>query len=105
MLALSCLDSLAAMDDASIFVLNYMSAHGYIRHLLDGLVQADGALTATLDPNEPLRQLYIYESTMSLLTRLAMTSQGAAVLLRSGLMARLAECGVYDSRPTITTLQ
>ncbi|XP_067951509.1 nuclear pore complex protein Nup205-like [Watersipora subatra] len=99
MLALSCLDSISALDPSSIQVLKFMSVHGYIRHLVESLVQSDAVLIRSLDPSEPLRHLYIYESTMSLLTRLAMTAQGASALLSNGLTLRLAECTVYDAKP------
>ncbi|KAF6030553.1 NUP205 [Bugula neritina] len=73
------------------------------RDACDGLnVQSDSILVQSLDPAQPLRHLYIYESTMSLLSRLAMTAQGASALLNSGLMMRLAECSVYDAKPNLS---
>ena len=46
-----------------------------------------------------LQALYIYESKMALLTRVAQSSEGAKVLLQAGLMSRLAECAFLDQRP------
>ena len=73
--------------------------------ILDSLIlqlQSDRVLVKSLNPSEPLRHLYIYESTMSLLTRLAMSAQGASALLNSALMSKLSECSVYDARPNIS---
>lgn len=68
-------------------------------------MQSDAALTQSLDPSVPPRQIYIYESVMSLLTRLAMTAQGAAALLDAGLTACLSDCSVLDARPNIPSFR
>ena len=38
MLALSCLDSIIALDSSSHQVLRFITAHGYMRHLVESLV-------------------------------------------------------------------
>ena len=49
--------------------------------------------------SEQIKALYTYESKMALLTRLASSTTGAELLLETGLMLRLAEMGVFSSRP------
>lgn len=49
--------------------------------------------------------LYIYESKMALLTRVAQSTDGAKVLLQAGLLSRLAECAFLDHKPEHDTAQ
>lgn len=53
-----------------------------------------------MQPNmDGLRTLYVYESQMGLLTRLASSQKGALVLLESGIFQRLSEMSVFSQRP------
>ena len=53
-----------------------------------------------MHPNmDGLRTLYVYESQMGLLTRLASSQKGALVLLESGTFQRLSEMTVFSQRP------
>ena len=49
-----------------------------------------------------LRTLYVYESQMGLLTRLASSQKGALVLLENGIFQRLSEMSVFSQRPEVT---
>lgn len=92
MLAFSLLDSIVTIDWQRRW-LNYFNTKGFLRNIIEGLVQEDDRLLAMLEPSpEPLKALYIYESKMALLTCIAQSSDGAEVLVQSGLMSRLAEC-------------
>ncbi len=48
-----------------------------------------------------LRTLYVYESQMGLLIRLAGSQKGALLLLESGIFKRLSEMSVFSQRPEI----
>ncbi|XP_023681691.2 nuclear pore complex protein Nup205 isoform X1 [Paramormyrops kingsleyae] len=99
MLALAVLDRVLSIDRQCQWLI-YMCNSGYLRVLVDSLRQDDAALQALLGPQPPLlKPLYIYESKMALLTRVARTAQGAVELLRCGLVAHLIECQVYDMLP------
>ena len=99
MLAFSLLDAVVQLDWQRRW-LNFLSLRGFLRHMIEGLTKEDPNLQSALDPSpEPLKALYIYESKMALLARIAHTSEGAQVLLQSGLMSRLAECAFLDQRP------
>uniref|UniRef100_A0A8C5ATS5 Nucleoporin 205 n=1 Tax=Gadus morhua TaxID=8049 RepID=A0A8C5ATS5_GADMO len=99
MLALAVLDRILSIDRQSQWLL-YLCNSGYLRVLVESLRQDDGALQGLLTPQPPLlKPLYIYESKMALLTRVAKTSEGAVELLRCGLVAQLMECQVYDMLP------
>lgn len=61
-------------------------------------------LTPESSPEASLRALYVYESKMAMLSRLASTARGAELLLESGLVVRLAEMNVYSARPEISSM-
>ncbi|KAM6946237.1 nuclear pore complex protein Nup205 [Aplochiton taeniatus] len=99
MLALAVLDRILSIDRQSQWLL-YACNSGYLRVLVESLRQDDGALQSLLCPQPPLlKPLYIYESKMALLTRVAKSSQGAVELLRCGLVAQLVEFQVFDMVP------
>lgn len=99
MLALAVLDRILSIDRQNQWLL-YVCNSGYLRSLVESLRQDDVALQSLLTPQPPLlKPLYIYESKMALLTRVAKTGQGAVELLRCGLVAQLIECQVFDMVP------
>uniref|UniRef100_A0A2K6E703 Nucleoporin 205 n=1 Tax=Macaca nemestrina TaxID=9545 RepID=A0A2K6E703_MACNE len=99
MLALALLDRIVSVDKQQQWLL-YLSNSGYLKVLVDSLVEDDRTLQSLLMPQPPLlKALYTYESKMAFLTRVAKIQQGALELLRSGVIVRLAQCQVYDMRP------
>ncbi|XP_078527802.1 nuclear pore complex protein Nup205 isoform X2 [Lissotriton helveticus] len=99
MLALALLDRIVSVDKQQQWLL-YLANSGYLKVLVDSLAQDDLSLQSLLTPQPPLlKALYIYESKMAFLTRVAKNQQGALELLRSGVIVRLAQCQVYDMRP------
>lgn len=99
MLALALLDRIVCVDKQQQWLL-YLCNSGYLQALVDSLEQDDVVLQSLLNPQPPLlKALYIYESKMAFLTRVAKCQQGALELLRAGVIIRLAQCQVYDMRP------
>ncbi|CAH2276623.1 nuclear pore complex Nup205 [Pelobates cultripes] len=99
MLALALLDRIVSIDKQQQWLL-YLSNSGYLKALVDSLAQDDITLQSLIMPQAPLlKALYIYESKMAFLTRVAKSQQGALELLRSGVIIRLAQCQVFDMRP------
>lgn len=99
MLAMAVLDRILSIDRQNQWLL-YICNSGYLRSLVESLRQDDAALQSLLTPQPPLlKPLYIFESKMALLTRVAKTGQGAVELLRCGLVAQLMECQVFDMVP------
>ncbi|XP_056333845.1 nuclear pore complex protein Nup205 [Danio aesculapii] len=99
MLALAVLDRVLSIDRQCQWLV-YLCNSGYLRVLVESLKQDDTALQTLLTPQPPLlKPLYIYESKMALLTRVAKTAQGAMELLRCGLVAQLVECQVFHMLP------
>ncbi|XP_007909424.1 nuclear pore complex protein Nup205 [Callorhinchus milii] len=99
MLALAVLDRIVAIDQHHQW-LCYLTNSGYLKAVADSLAQDDVTLQSMLSPQPPLlKALYIYESKMAFLTRVAKNQQGALELLTAGVIVRLAQCQVYDHRP------
>ncbi|KAG1652512.1 Nuclear pore complex protein Nup205 [Nymphon striatum] len=100
MLALATLNVMCSIDKPQHW-LNFMNSKGYIGHLIHSITEDDEELHSMLVPNPvPLCPLYIYESKLALLTRVACTPAGAQSLLRNGIMEKLAACQVFSMRPT-----
>ncbi|XP_074656294.1 nuclear pore complex protein Nup205-like [Tubulanus polymorphus] len=100
-LAMSSLDAIIQMDK-SLNWLMFLQSKGYLQHLVDSLSMDDELLQRMLKPNpEPLRALYMYESKMCLLTKIAMTATGAQSVLRCGIIKQLEQCTSLDMRPDI----
>ncbi|XP_053478778.1 nuclear pore complex protein Nup205 [Ictalurus furcatus] len=105
MLALAVLDRVLSIDRQSQWLV-YLCNSGYLRVLVESLRQDDAALQTLLIPQPPLlKPLYIYESKMALLTRVAKTAQGAVELLCCGLVAQLVECQVFHMLPENDSLR
>uniref|UniRef100_A0A8B9L911 Nucleoporin 205 n=1 Tax=Astyanax mexicanus TaxID=7994 RepID=A0A8B9L911_ASTMX len=105
MLALAVLDRVLSIDRQSQWLV-YLCNSGYLRVLVESLRQDDAALQTLLMPQPPLlKPLYIYESKMALLTRVAKTAQGAVELLCCGLVAQLVECRVFHMLPENDSLR
>ncbi|KAJ8391053.1 hypothetical protein AAFF_G00096740 [Aldrovandia affinis] len=99
MLALAVLNRILSIDRQRQWLL-FVCNSGYLRVLVESLRQDDAALQALLSPQPPLlKPLYVYESKMALLMRVAMTGPGAMELLRCGLVVQLVECQVFDMLP------
>nr|XP_015820937.2 nuclear pore complex protein Nup205 isoform X4 [Nothobranchius furzeri] len=105
MLALAVLDRILSIDRQNQWLV-YVCNSGYLRSLVESVRQDDAALQSLLTPQPPLlKPLYIYESKMALLTRVAKSGEGAVELLRCGLVAQLIECQVFDMVPESDSLR
>ncbi|KAL4232887.1 hypothetical protein ACF0H5_007574 [Mactra antiquata] len=99
MLALSVLDCILQLDQFNQWFL-YISSKGYLQHLVDSLSNDDEKLMSVLSGNlDDLKVFFLYESKLSLLTRIAETVAGATALLSCGVMQQLAGCSFFDMRP------
>uniref|UniRef100_A0A1A8FQG8 Nucleoporin 205 n=1 Tax=Nothobranchius korthausae TaxID=1143690 RepID=A0A1A8FQG8_9TELE len=105
MLALAVLDRILSIDRQNQWLV-YVCNSGYLRSVVESVRQDDAALQSLLTPQPPvLKPLYIYESKMALLTRVAKSGEGAVELLRCGLVAQLIECQVFDMVPESDSLR
>lgn len=101
MLALACLDVLVELDPHSNYIA-YLSSRGYLKHVADSLLDSDSKLIAILEPGVvSLRALYVYESKMALLCRIASTRLGAELLLQQGVFTNLGNMLVFDKHPDV----
>ena len=99
MLALAVLDELIILDRQAATI-RFLANHGFLKHLIETLVADEEGLTELLTkPSGNIRSMYVYESKINLLIRVACNPVGAEMLLQAGLMARVAEFRVLDLRP------
>ncbi|CAG9133721.1 unnamed protein product [Plutella xylostella] len=79
-----------------------LTGQGYLRSLVDSLLQDDAGLQQALEPNpKSLRVLYVYESKMALIIKLAHSGAGAAGALCGGALACLAQLKALDCHPDV----
>ncbi|XP_028161417.1 nuclear pore complex protein Nup205 [Ostrinia furnacalis] len=103
MVALSCLDTLVEINPKTDWM-NTLTNQGYLRSLIDSLMQDDAGLKEALEPNpKTLRVLYVYESKMALLMKLAGTRAGAETILAQGALSCLANMSILSRHPDIHT--
>ncbi|EEB19194.1 conserved hypothetical protein [Pediculus humanus corporis] len=100
MLALSCMDVLIELDPFTSWV-GFLSARGYLQHLIDSLLESDDELVEICanDRVSTLRPLYVYESKLVLLSRIASTRDGAILLIEQNAINCLSSMKVFDFHP------
>jgi len=99
MLALAVLDELVVLDRQAATI-RFLANQGFLKHIIESLISDEPGLTDLLTkPAGNIRYLYVFESKINLLVRVASNPVGADLLLQAGLMARLAEFNVLDLRP------
>ncbi|EDV27160.1 uncharacterized protein TRIADDRAFT_22433, partial [Trichoplax adhaerens] len=98
-LAFTVLDVIVSMDWQKRWI-DYLDVKGYLRHFIEGVVRSDEILqTLTVSTPISMKPLYIYESKMALLARIASYERGAEAILRSGIIPMLTECKFYTTKP------
>lgn len=99
MLALSCIDMLLDIDSMVNFI-QFISRRGYLAHLVDSLLKTDNQLCRILENMpENMKALYVYESKMAMLGRVASSHVGAELLLEHRTLGILSSMKVYDMHP------
>lgn len=99
MLAFSCVDMLLDIDSMTDFI-QFISKRGYLSHLIDSLIKSDVQLCRILENTpENFKALYVYESKMAMLSRIASSYIGAELLLEQKVLGVLSGMKVYDLHP------
>ncbi|XP_066588183.1 nuclear pore complex protein Nup205-like isoform X2 [Prorops nasuta] len=99
MLALSCLDKILELDYNNAWMI-YLSSQGYLKHMIDSLLESDNLLRAVLQPEpQTLRPLYLYEAKMATFCRMASTRLGAESLLENKILPCMSSMCVFDQHP------
>ncbi|KAJ8683712.1 hypothetical protein QAD02_019504 [Eretmocerus hayati] len=98
MLALSCLNKIFELDCDNSWVI-YLSSRGYLKHMIDSLLDSDNNLRLVLQPDpQTLRPLYLYEAKMAMFMRMASTRLGAESLLEHKILSCLSGMTVIDQQ-------
>ncbi|XP_063977715.1 nuclear pore complex protein Nup205 [Diachasmimorpha longicaudata] len=101
MLALSCLDKILELDFDNSWII-YLSSRGYLKHMIDSLLESDPLLRSMLQPDpSTLRPLYLYEAKMATFCRMASTRLGAENLLENKILSCLSGMCVFDQHPDV----
>ncbi|XP_052857081.1 nuclear pore complex protein Nup205-like [Drosophila gunungcola] len=102
MLALACLDMISELEAVSTLC-DFVAMRGYLKHMLDSLGKSTrGRCAASCSLcRTNLRPLYVYESRMAFLTRMANTGVGARLLLAERALGVLSNMRVYDLQPDL----
>ncbi|KAG0147222.1 hypothetical protein CROQUDRAFT_43203 [Cronartium quercuum f. sp. fusiforme G11] len=94
--AFTILDSLLMFSDRSrsgAQLINVLSRNGFLKDFVDLLKDAEGDLVAVLEPDpESLNALYVYETQMAFLLRVAATRAGSEKLIEAKALSRLGQC-------------
>lgn len=98
MLALACIDIVLSLD--TVDFTERMAKRGYLAMVLDSLHKSDKDLSVILEAQpENLKALYVYESKMAMLGRVAESETGAELLLEHRLLGIMATMRCYDLHP------
>ncbi|XP_043593371.1 nuclear pore complex protein Nup205 isoform X1 [Bombus pyrosoma] len=101
MLALSCLDKILELDYDNAWII-YLASRGYLKHMIDSLLESDNMLRCMLQPEpETLRPLYLYEAKMATFCRMASTRLGAESLLENRILSCMSNMIVFDRHPDV----
>lgn len=101
MSALSCIDTLLDLNYMTNFV-SFMSNRGYLSHIIDSLMKSDDELCRILHSSPGnMRALYVYESKMAMLLRVASSHVGAELLLGDKILGVLSGMKVFNMHPDI----
>ena len=104
MLAFSCLTEILELDYDNTWV-TCLSSRGYLKHVIDSLVETDNTLKCMLQPEpQTLGPLYLYEAKLAMFTRLASNRLGAESLLENKVLSCLSSMCVIDQHPDIHDL-
>lgn len=81
----------------------FMSGRGYLRHIIQSIMDSDTNLRNMLEPQaESIKPLYLYMAKILLLTRLAGTKMGAELILEQKLLACFSNMTVFSFHPEIS---
>ncbi|KAA1100620.1 hypothetical protein PGTUg99_029313 [Puccinia graminis f. sp. tritici] len=101
--AFTALDSLLMLSDRSRSGSKLMAVlwrNGFMKNFVDFVKDAEGDLLAVLEPDpESLNALYVYETQMAFLLRVASSQAGAEKLIDAKLLVRLGQCNYLSSSP------
>ncbi|KAH9018094.1 hypothetical protein EDB84DRAFT_1627452 [Lactarius hengduanensis] len=101
---LDCLIDLSRGDKQGN-ILSTLVWHGFLGVFVRDIKYSDRRLQAVLKPEpDDLNSLYVFESKMSLLTRIAQSRQGAERLIEARVLPTLAICDFLDTRPDVDSL-
>ena len=103
-ISLACLDVLISNPDEETAqeLVRAMSRRGHLNFFCSLHRFEEPLRMCIRDPSSPLNVLFVWESQMSFLIRVAQTAAGTLLLAQSGLLASVVDLSFVDSRPSVT---
>ncbi|XP_060535293.1 nuclear pore complex protein Nup205 [Cylas formicarius] len=81
----------------------YLSSRGYLKHIIQSLLDSDQDLKITLEPHaETMKPLYLYLAKILLVARLAGSRMGAEFLLEQKLLGVFSNMTVFGYHPEVS---
>ncbi|XP_016657201.1 nuclear pore complex protein Nup205-like [Acyrthosiphon pisum] len=82
--------------------INYLSDKGYLKNIISSILESDSELKDLISTkNKNLKPIYVYESKMSLLNKIATYKTGADALLNHQAIACLSLMNAIDAHPNL----
>lgn len=101
-LAMSSFSHLMTLSGNVNWIL-YMSGKGYLKHIIQSILDSDNELRNMLEPNtDNIKPLYLYLAKILLLARVAGTRAGAELLLEHKLLSCFSNMNVFTLHPEIS---
>ncbi|KAK7605078.1 hypothetical protein V9T40_006936 [Parthenolecanium corni] len=100
MVALSGLQLLVEADPNHI---TFIASHGYLKCLMQSIVESDMKLCKLLNQDSLLAPLFVYETEMSFMCKIASSQIGAESLLDEKFLNGLSTMDVFSNHPTVAT--
>jgi hypothetical protein len=98
MVALSGLQMLIDLDANHI---TFIASHGYLKCLIQMIVESDIHLCKLLNQDSLLAPLFVYKTKMTFLCKIASTLIGAETLLDKKVLVSLSTMDVFNHHPTV----
>ncbi|CAK9134031.1 unnamed protein product, partial [Ilex paraguariensis] len=96
-------DGLQLLIDADPNHITFIASHGYLKCLMQSIVESDMKLCKLLNQDCLLAPLFVYETEMSFMCKTASSQLGAESLLDEKFLNGLSTMDVYNNHPTVAT--
>ncbi len=103
-ISLACLDALIAHPDQETAqdLIKTLSRRGHLNFFCSLQRFEEPLRQCIRDPTHALNVLFVWESQLSLLIRVAQTAAGTLMLAQAGCLASVVDLSFVDSRPAVT---
>ncbi|XP_065223054.1 nuclear pore complex protein Nup205 [Planococcus citri] len=98
---MTALSGLQMLVDADPNHISFIASHGYLKCLIQTLVESDIKLCKLFNQDCQLAPLFVYETEMTFMCKIASYPIGAEALLDAKILSALSTMDVYNYHPTV----